>query len=67
MKGKVKVLALSHKNGRTILRSGDEVKDVDVLDFGKLVEEGKIESTEYKKSKAAAEKKAAEKKATENK
>lgn len=42
-KGKVIVLALSHKNGKIILGPGDEVTENDVNNFDKLVKQGFIE------------------------
>ena len=42
-KGKVIPLALSHKNGKTILGPGDEVTENDVNNFDELVKKGFIE------------------------
>jgi hypothetical protein len=71
MKGKVKILHLSHKNGTKILNAGDPVTDSDVNNFAELVKQGKItpdaETAKQLKAmspeakKAAAEKAAAEK------
>jgi hypothetical protein len=41
--GKVKVLAISHKNGKSVLRAGDKVTENDVLNFDKLVKDGYID------------------------
>jgi len=49
MKGKVKCLAISHINGRSILRDGDEVTSSDVTDFKSLVKNGAIEPDEETK------------------
>jgi hypothetical protein len=64
MKGKVKSLAISHKNGRTILRAGQIVTDKDVNNFSELVKKGHIVAEKAAEEKAA-EKKAAEKKKSE--
>ena len=45
-KGKVIVLALSHKNMNHIFKAGDEVTEKDVNNFDKLVSDGKIEEAE---------------------
>lgn len=42
-KGKVIPLALSHKNGKTVLGPGDEVTENDVNNFDELVKKGFIE------------------------
>ena len=42
-KGKVIPLALSHKNGKTILGPGDKVTENDVNNFDEVVKKGFIE------------------------
>lgn len=48
-KGKVKIIALGHKNGRGIMYAGDTVTENDVDNFDELVKAGKIEVAEEKK------------------
>ena len=54
-KGKVKVLALSHKNGNKILDAGDEVTENDVNNFDALVKSGHIEELSKPEKKKVAE------------
>lgn len=58
MKGKVKVLAMSHVNGSKILRPGDEVTETDVNNFIEEVKKGSIELDEDSKKQLNAEEKA---------
>ena len=63
-KGKVKILHLGHKNGRTILNAGDLVTENDVDNFDALVSTNRIEligeKTEAPKKEAKKEVKKSE-------
>ena len=65
--GKVISINVSHKNGNTIIKTGEKVTENDVHDFDSLVKSGHIKEFEAKTAKKAENKQPEKPKASSKK